>query len=146
MQTQITFPRTHCLIRVRTVCLNYRKLGFNETVLKPRSEPFPQPTLKDKWPISTVSALIIIIIVIIIIIIFIIIICSCTVFWIKIIYTEITRNFLLIVLSYSIELLLSKSQLRLNIACLFVSFYVFFTFLNLKFALCYASCLFLSSV
>ena len=56
MQTQIKRRRIRRLIRVCTVCLNYRKL--NKTVLSRRSEPFSQPTLRDNRPTSAVSALI----------------------------------------------------------------------------------------
>ena len=53
MQSQI-----RRLMRVYTVCLNYRKLRFNETVLNPRSVQFSQPPLRDNRPTSVVSDLI----------------------------------------------------------------------------------------
>ena len=45
-------------IRGYTVCLNYRKLRLNKTVVSPRSGPFSQSTLRDNQPNSAVSTLI----------------------------------------------------------------------------------------
>ena len=58
IQTQIRRRIMRRLIRVCTVCLNYRELRLNETVLSRRSELFSQPTLRDNLPSSAVSALI----------------------------------------------------------------------------------------
>ena len=49
--------KPRCLIRVCTVCLNYRKLKVNETFVSPGSGPFSQPTLRQSIP-SAVNALI----------------------------------------------------------------------------------------
>ena len=58
VQTQIRRRRTRCLIRVCTVCLDYRKLKVKWNSLKICLGTFSKPILRDNRPTSAVSTLI----------------------------------------------------------------------------------------
>ena len=58
VQTQIRCHRTRRVIRICTICSNFRKLRVKWNSLMSPFGPFSQPTLRGNQPTSSVSALI----------------------------------------------------------------------------------------